>query len=43
MSDTRPVLAVTSKDDPTADLVVRELYRRGVPVVRLDSADFPTP
>ncbi|RSO15391.1 ATP-grasp ribosomal peptide maturase [Streptomyces sp. WAC 06725] len=41
MSDTWPVLAVTSKDDPTADLVVRGLYRRGVPVVRLDSADFP--
>ncbi|WP_408055912.1 ATP-grasp ribosomal peptide maturase [Streptomyces blattellae] len=28
-------------DDPTADLVIRELHGRGVPVVRLDSGDFP--
>lgn len=37
----RPVIVVTCLDDPTADQVVGELYRRGVPVVRLDTADFP--
>lgn len=37
----RPVIVVTCLDDPTADQVVSELYRRGVPVVRLDTADFP--
>lgn len=36
-----PVLIVTMVDDPTADLVIDELYDRGVPVVRLDSGDFP--
>ncbi|MEU2788480.1 ATP-grasp ribosomal peptide maturase [Streptomyces sp. NPDC007100] len=41
MSDTRPVLVVTNKDDPTSDLVISELHGRGAPVVRLDSADFP--
>ncbi|MFK8847987.1 ATP-grasp ribosomal peptide maturase [Streptomyces sp. Ac-502] len=41
MSDTRSVLVVTGKDDPTADLVIGELHGRGVPVVRLDSGDFP--
>ncbi|MDQ8707272.1 ATP-grasp ribosomal peptide maturase [Streptomyces sp. LHD-70] len=36
-----PVLVVTALGDVTADLVVEELYGRGVPVVRLDpSADF---
>ncbi|MFE0043124.1 ATP-grasp ribosomal peptide maturase [Streptomyces albireticuli] len=41
MSDSGPVLVVTNLDDPTADLVIRELHGRGVPVVRLDSGDFP--
>ncbi|MEU2609724.1 ATP-grasp ribosomal peptide maturase [Streptomyces albus] len=41
MSYTGPVLVVTMVDDPTADLVISELRGRGVPVVRLDSGDFP--
>ncbi|MFG2337466.1 ATP-grasp ribosomal peptide maturase [Streptomyces yangpuensis] len=41
MSRSGPVLVVTMKDDPTADLVIHELHDRGVPVVRLDSGDFP--
>ncbi|WP_327263050.1 ATP-grasp ribosomal peptide maturase [Streptomyces sp. NBC_01232] len=41
MSRSGPVLVVTMKDDPTADLVIRELHGREVPVVRLDSGDFP--
>jgi ATP-grasp ribosomal peptide maturase len=37
-----PVLVVTALGDVTADLVLEELYGRGVPAVRLDpSADFP--
>jgi ATP-grasp ribosomal peptide maturase len=36
-----PVLVVTNLDDPTTDLVIEELHGRGVPVVRLDSGDFP--
>ncbi len=42
MSDQRPVLVVTQLDDPTADLVVAALNERNVPVVRFDTADFPT-
>ncbi|MFB7908814.1 ATP-grasp ribosomal peptide maturase [Kitasatospora sp. NPDC056076] len=41
MTAVGPVLVVTVKDDPTADLVIVELHDRGVPVVRLDSGDFP--
>ena len=41
MTDHRPVLVVTNLDDPTADVVIRELHSRGVPVVRFDSGDFP--
>jgi len=41
VTDSRPVLIVTNLDDPTTDLVVEELYGRGVPVVRFDSGDFP--
>ncbi len=37
----RPVVTVTRLDDLTADLVIAELHRRGVPVVRLDPGDFP--
>ncbi len=35
------MLVVTNLDDPTADLVIAELYDRGVPVARFDSGDFP--
>ncbi|MEU0167721.1 ATP-grasp ribosomal peptide maturase [Streptomyces iakyrus] len=35
------MLVVTSLHDPTADVVTSELHGRGVPVVRLDSGDFP--
>ncbi|MFE1437109.1 ATP-grasp ribosomal peptide maturase [Streptomyces sp. NPDC058739] len=41
MNDPRPVLVVTSLHDPTADVVIAELHDRGIPVVRLDSGDFP--
>ncbi|MEU6611519.1 ATP-grasp ribosomal peptide maturase [Streptomyces shenzhenensis] len=41
MTDPRPVLVVTSLHDPTADVVIHELHGRDVPVVRLDSGDFP--
>ncbi|MFI9616777.1 ATP-grasp ribosomal peptide maturase [Streptomyces sp. NPDC052023] len=41
MTDSRPVLIVTSLYDPTADVVIGELHGRGVPVVRFDSGDFP--
>ncbi|MGA5063308.1 ATP-grasp ribosomal peptide maturase [Streptomyces sp. NPDC054932] len=34
-------MVVTNLEDPTADLVIAELHDRGVPVVRLDSGDFP--
>lgn len=37
----RPVWIVTNDDDPTADLVIAELHRREVPVVRFDSGQFP--
>jgi ATP-grasp ribosomal peptide maturase len=38
----RTVLVVTEVDDPTADLVIAELNRRDVPVVRVDPGrDFP--
>ncbi|WP_269858735.1 ATP-grasp ribosomal peptide maturase [Streptomyces sp. RPT161] len=36
-----PVLVVTKEMDPSADLVVDELSRRRVPVMRFDMADFP--
>ncbi|MBL3670576.1 ATP-grasp ribosomal peptide maturase [Streptomyces sp. M2CJ-2] len=41
MTDTSPVLVVTNLDDPTTDLVIDELHRRSVPVVRFGSGDFP--
>lgn len=37
----RPVVVLTELCDPTADLVIEELHRRDVPVVRFDAADFP--
>ncbi|MGW1196980.1 ATP-grasp ribosomal peptide maturase [Streptomyces sp. NPDC002536] len=40
--DGRPVLVSTEYEDPTADLVIAELNRRRVPVLRLDPGqDFP--
>lgn len=36
------MLVVSRLDDATADLVIEELNRRQVPVVRLDPGDFPT-
>ncbi|MGW2122049.1 hypothetical protein [Streptomyces sp. NPDC001758] len=38
MTETRPVLVVTEVDDITADMVITELNRRGVPVVRFTLA-----
>jgi ATP-grasp ribosomal peptide maturase len=35
------VLVVTERLDPTADLVVAALRERGVPVFRVDTAEFP--
>ncbi|MFF2815711.1 MvdC/MvdD family ATP grasp protein [Kitasatospora cineracea] len=41
--DGRPVLVSTEAEDPTADLVITELNRRLVPVLRFDPGrDFPT-
>ncbi|MFJ6657672.1 ATP-grasp ribosomal peptide maturase [Streptomyces sp. NPDC091377] len=42
MTPPSPVVVVTCLDDPTADLVISELARRRVPVVRLDPGDFPS-
>ncbi|MGW1494719.1 ATP-grasp ribosomal peptide maturase [Streptomyces sp. NPDC002402] len=42
MVDGRPVIVSTQHEDPTADLVIVELNRRRVPVLRLDPGrDFP--
>ncbi|MFP8963309.1 ATP-grasp ribosomal peptide maturase [Streptomyces nanhaiensis] len=42
--DGRPVLVCTESEDATADLVITELNRRRVPVIRFDPGrDFPTP
>lgn len=35
------VLIVAEELDQTADLIVEELYRRGMPLLRFDLADFP--
>ncbi|MGW6600642.1 ATP-grasp ribosomal peptide maturase [Streptomyces sp. NPDC055036] len=35
------VLVLTGPKDATADLVIAELYERGVPIHRLDPGDFP--
>lgn len=39
MIEERPVLVATEADDLTADMVITELNRRGVPVVRCNPAD----
>lgn len=36
----RPVLVLTCLDDPTSDVVITELCRRGIAVVRLDPGEF---
>lgn len=42
--DGRPVLVCTQDEDATADLVIAELNRRRVPVLRFDPGrDFPSP
>ena len=41
MASTKTVLVLTQQLDSHADLVIHELNRRGVPVVRFDTADFP--
>ncbi|MFE6773972.1 ATP-grasp ribosomal peptide maturase [Streptomyces fimicarius] len=40
MTDKRPVLVATEVDDVTADMVIRELNRRDVPVARFNPADI---
>ncbi|GAA2241242.1 ATP-grasp ribosomal peptide maturase [Streptomyces amakusaensis] len=40
MTEERPVLVVTEADDLTADMVITELNRRNVPVVRFNPADI---
>ncbi|MBX9425566.1 ATP-grasp ribosomal peptide maturase [Streptomyces lateritius] len=40
MTEKRPVLVATEADDITADMVIRELNRRDVPVVRFNPADI---
>ncbi|MFI7101049.1 ATP-grasp ribosomal peptide maturase [Streptomyces sp. NPDC050161] len=39
-ADERPVLVATEADDVTADMVISQLNRRGVPVVRFNPADI---
>lgn len=39
-TETRSVLVATEADDVTADMVITELNRRGVPVVRFNPADI---
>lgn len=40
VTQNEPVAVATEADDPTADVVIRELNRRGVPVVRFNPADI---
>ncbi|MFC9754947.1 ATP-grasp ribosomal peptide maturase [Streptomyces sp. NPDC056921] len=40
VTEKRPVLVATEADDITADMVIGELNRRGVPVVRFNPADI---
>lgn len=41
MVESETVLVLTERADATADLVVRELHRRGAAVFRCDTAEFP--
>jgi ATP-grasp ribosomal peptide maturase len=38
----QPVLVITRLDDPTSDIVITELGRRGIPVARVDPGEFMT-
>jgi len=38
----KPILFICSKTDLTADLVLLELKKEGVPVIRINTEDFPT-
>ncbi|MBM4794169.1 ATP-grasp ribosomal peptide maturase [Streptomyces sioyaensis] len=40
VTEERPVLVVTEADDVTADMVITELNRRNVPVVRVNPSDI---
>ncbi|MEU7432997.1 hypothetical protein AB0B07_19555 [Streptomyces sioyaensis] len=40
VTEERPVLVVTEADDVTADMVIAELNRRSVPVVRVNPSDI---
>ncbi|MFB6571073.1 ATP-grasp ribosomal peptide maturase [Streptomyces noursei] len=40
MNDAEPVAVVTEVDDVTADMVITELNKRGVPIVRFDPSDI---
>lgn len=40
MTEQGPVLVATETDDATADMVIGELNRRSVPVVRFNPADL---
>ncbi|MFJ5102466.1 ATP-grasp ribosomal peptide maturase [Streptomyces sp. NPDC088554] len=42
MTEERPVLVATEADDVTADMVITQLNRRSVPVVRFNPADIGT-
>ncbi|MCX5173424.1 ATP-grasp ribosomal peptide maturase [Streptomyces antibioticus] len=40
MTEDKPVLVATEADDPTADMVIAQLNRQGVPVARFNPADI---
>lgn len=42
MAAVRSVVVVTDRFDPTTDIVLEELNRREVPVLRFDTSEFPT-
>jgi ATP-grasp ribosomal peptide maturase len=41
MNEPARILVLTHDDDPTADVVLQELNRRGTPFARCDPGDFP--
>lgn len=41
MGDRSTVLVLTAPEDPTADAVITEIHRRGVPIARFDLGAFP--
>jgi ATP-grasp ribosomal peptide maturase len=42
MNEPAQILVLTHDDDPTADIVLRELNSRGLPFVRCDPGNFPS-